>query len=226
MNPLFRRVAKAEAHYRIMIAFGCAALAFATSFPWRSLPVAVIVAWNAFALVSLTLVWMGMLFSDAKSCVREAVLQDSSRAVICFCVIFAAVASLFAVGALLVSTEGMERTEAGRHVVLAALTVISSWLLVHSIMAVHYAHIFYRLSARTEAHTHGVGLDFPEEKHPDFLDFAYFSFVIGMTCQTSDVQITSRRIRRTALLHGVLTFAFNTVILALSINIASGLFAK
>ncbi|HET6890417.1 MAG TPA: DUF1345 domain-containing protein, partial [Pyrinomonadaceae bacterium] len=71
-----------------------------------------------------------------------------------------------------------------------------------------------------------VGVVFPNEPQPDFLDFAYFSFVIGMTCQVSDVQITSRRIRRIALLHGLLSFGFNTVILVLSLNLASALLSR
>jgi len=69
----------------------------------------------------------------------------------------------------------------------------------------------------------GAGLEFPNQKAPDFLDFAYFSFVIGMTCQVSDVQVSSQGIRRLALVHGLLSFLFNTVILALSINLASSL---
>jgi uncharacterized membrane protein len=87
----------------------------------------------------------------------------------------------------------------------------------------HYAHAYYRDDDDDPNTTASGGLEFPNEKEPDFLDFAYFSFVIGMTCQVSDVQVSSRGIRRLALVHGLLSFLFNTVVLALAINLASGL---
>jgi uncharacterized membrane protein len=109
------------------------------------------------------------------------------------------------------------------HVAMAITTVVTSWGLIHTMFALRYAHIFYlRNDERTDARG-GSGLKFPGESEPDYLDFAYFSFVLGMTCQVSDVQITSRRIRRLALVHGALAFVFNTAILALSINLVSGL---
>jgi uncharacterized membrane protein len=88
--------------------------------------------------------------------------------------------------------------------------------------ALRYAHLFYSAPI-SSSEDYAGGLQFPEEKAPDYLDFAYFSFVVGMTCQVSDVQITSRSIRRLALAQGILSFAFNTVILALTVNIISGL---
>lgn len=94
------------------------------------LPVRIIANWDAFALTSLALAWIGMIFTDVKTRMREAHLQDSGRAVICGCVVFAAVAALFGAGLLLGTTKGLTVAEAGRHVGLAALTVISSWLLV------------------------------------------------------------------------------------------------
>ena len=111
------------------------------------------------------------------------------------------------------------------HALLVGLTVASSWCLTHTIFTIRYAHLYYAQDdpdAPDDAP--GEGLDFPDEKNPDFLDFAYFSFVIGMTFQVSDVQITARPIRRIALLHGLVSFLFNTVVLALSINLASSLF--
>jgi uncharacterized membrane protein len=89
----------------------------------------------------------------------------------------------------------------------------------------HYAHGFYSERDGDGEQSTSGGLEFPNEREPDFLDFDYFSFVIGMTCQVSDVQITSQEMRRLALVHGLLSFLFNTVILALTINLASGLFS-
>ena len=99
--------------------------------------------------------------------------------------------------------------------VLATLTILLSWTLIHTIFALHYAHEFYDETA-------GRGMSFPgHDAHPDYLDFVYFSFVIGMTSQVSDVAITSKLIRRTATVHGVVSFLFNAALLALTINIAA-----
>ena len=101
--------------------------------------------------------------------------------------------------------------------------MVSSWFLIHTVFAMHYAHGYYHDEDEGPGFASAGGLEFPNEKEPDFLDFAYFSFVIGMTCQVSDVQVSSQGMRRLALVHGLLSFVFNTVILALSINLASGL---
>jgi uncharacterized membrane protein len=156
--------------------------------------------------------------------VREARLQDSGRTAIFIFVVVAALASIIAVSALLGSAKDLKGGHLAEYIILTGLTVLSSWCLVHTVFTLHYAHIFYQASDERPDEAEGDGLAFPDEKHPDFLDFAYFSFVIGMTCQVSDVQITSRRMRRLALIHGLLAFAFNTVILALSVNLASNLF--
>lgn len=106
--------------------------------------------------------------------------------------------------------------------IFSILTVFTSWTLVHSIYTLRYAHIFYGSEAGDEALG---GLDFPDQEKPDYLDFAYFSFTIGMCFQTSDVSITSRRLRRLVLLHSVVSFGFNLAILGLSINMVSSLFS-
>lgn len=203
-----------------------AALTFAILPSRLSWPVRIIASWDAFALTSLALAWAGILFTDFKTRMREAHLQDSSRVVICGCVVFAAVAALFGTGLLLGTTQGANVAESGRHVGLAALTVVSSWLLVHTVLALHYAHVSYHIAEEGGGKSPDAGLIFPATPHPEFLDFAYFSFVIGMTFQVSDVQITSRRLRRLVLLHSLLSFWFNTIIIALSINLASSLFQK
>jgi len=110
-------------------------------------------------------------------------------------------------------------------IALAFATVISSWFLVHTVFALHYAHIYYGDDPTRPGSNIG-GLEFPDERTPDYLDFAYFSFVVGMTCQVSDVQVTGRRLRRWTLVHGLLSFGFNTILLALSINVVSGLLAS
>ncbi len=109
----------------------------------------------------------------------------------------------------------------GEHVALVAATLLLSWMLTHTLFALRYAHEYYaRRSDRTEV---DKGLVFPGDEPPDYWDFFYFAVVLGMTFQVSDVQITSRNLRRLATAHGLLGFLFNTVILALSVNIGASL---
>ena len=223
MHALLRRITAFDAHHRFLIALVLGVLGFVVASGFFGLPVRVVVAWNVFATTSVALAWVRILLSNARAAECSARLQDASRRVIFLIVVVAALASLFAVGALLASAKNLSTGRTAGHVALAVSTVVCSWLLVHTVFTLRYAHLFYRRAPGTPADAPGSGLAFPEEKHPGFLDFAYFSFVIGMTCQVSDVQITSRTIRSTALLHGLLSFVFNTVILALCLNLASSL---
>ena len=223
MQPILRRLTAFEAHHHFFVALLLGGGAFAIASGFADVPVRIVAAWDAFAVTATALAWTRIFFTNARTAEHTAKLDDSSRRVLFLVVIGAALASLFAVGALLIAAKDLSGSRAAGHVILAASTVICSWLLVHTFFTLRYAHLFYRHTRGKPADTPGSGLDFPEEKHPDFLDFAYFSFVVGMTCQVSDVQITARAIRRTALLHGLLAFVFNTVILALCLNLASSL---
>ena len=107
------------------------------------------------------------------------------------------------------------------HVGLVAVTLFLSWLMTHTVFAYRYAHEFYECDETTGKII--GGLEFPGDAEPDYWDFFYFSLVLGMTFQVSDVQITRRTLRRLAAAHGLLGFLFNTVILALSVNIGASL---
>jgi uncharacterized membrane protein len=139
--------------------------------------------------------------------------------------VFSVAATVASLGAITFELLRALRLEGGGKIaalVLAGATIFVSWAFVHTAFALHYAHDFYsdrKPGAR-------AGLDFPGAADPDYLDFLYFSFVIGTTSQTADVSIVSRDMRRLALAHGVIAFVFNTTLLALSINIASGLFGR
>ena len=117
--------------------------------------------------------------------------------------------------------DGAPEGQRTLYVALVAVTLFMSWLMTHVTFAFRYAHEFY--ANDVGGPDVDGGLDFPGEKSPDYLDFMYFSLVLGMTFQVSDVQITSRKFRRVAALHGLLSFLFNTVIVALTVNIAAGL---
>jgi uncharacterized membrane protein len=215
-----------DAHSRLILALIISGILFLATIGHIQQPAQAILVWNVFAWSLSLLAWARILLADAKSSVLTARLQDSARLAIFIFVLAAAVASLVSVAVLIGGAKGLGRGALAEHLFLAAGTVISSWFLVHTVFTLHYAHGFYSDGDGDGDQTTFGGLEFPNEKEPDFIDFAYFSFVIGMTCQVSDVQVTSQEMRCLALVHGLLSFLFNTVILALTINLASGLFGS
>src|ERR1700730_12980378 len=214
---------KLDAHLRLFIALIVSLIVFVLTIGRLQLLVQAIAVWNVFAWSMTVLTWTRIILTGAKTSVQTAKLQDTTRFVIFLFVVFAAVASLVSVAILIGGAKGLGQKTLTEHLFLAAATVVSSWFLVHTVFAMHYAHGYYHDEDEGPGFSSAGGLEFPDEKEPDFLDFAYFSFVIGMTCQVSDVQVSSHSMRRLALVHGVLSFIFNTVILALSISLASGL---
>ena len=131
----------------------------------------------------------------------------------------AALASLAAILLELVDVSELPRQEQTLRLALVMVTIVLSWSLIHTAFALHYAHEFYDESPPANQ----PRLHFPATDAPDYADFLYFAFVIGTTSQTADVDITSRSMRRLALIHGVIAFFFNTTLLAVAINIAAGL---
>jgi uncharacterized membrane protein len=137
-------------------------------------------------------------------------------------VLLAIAASIAAIFFLLQKPKD-DGSPAALQVALAILTIVCSWFLTHVMFGLHYAHRFYRDDPSTPERDATGGLNFPGTQEPTYWDFLYFSFVIGMTSQVSDVQVTSSAMRKLVLWHGVLSFAFYTIILALGINIVAGL---
>ena len=217
---IFQRLANADAHHRFLIALALAAVMFVCLEGRVSMMTHVFATWDFFSFCIIAMAWIRIASANPRNARQSARLQDSSYTAIFVFVIISACASLFALGILLGSSaKDMSKGLLTEHVLLSLATVICSWTLVHTMFTIRYAHLFYYKGCTA----HGSGLDFPDEKEPDYIDFAYFSFVIGMTFQVSDIQITSRKIRRLALVHSIVSFAFNMVILALTVNIISGL---
>ncbi|WP_419802459.1 DUF1345 domain-containing protein [Mucilaginibacter sp.] len=212
-----------DAHHRQFIALGVALITY--FFTRRfSLPVNIMLTWLGYAFSILTISWISILSLHPKDVAKLAKLEDSSVTFIFLFIVASAFASLFAVFVLLHSIKNLPPAETTKHVLLSIGSVGVSWWLTHTVFTLRYAHLFY--STKNGKEKYGAGLDFPSEPEPDYLDFVYFSFVIGMTFQVSDVEISSRKIRRLAWVHSILSFVFNTVIVALSINIISGLFSN
>lgn len=224
MAGVINLICRLDARHRLAFAILIAA---ATFFLLRSgghqLSTTFIVTWDVFAGTVLALAWLTIITTPRTKLRARARQQDVGRTLIFTFVVIAACAGLFAVVYLLRTNRGEQVvTNIPAHLVLTLLAVIFAWLLMHTVFGLRYAHTFYgdRDDGPDE---HAGGLIFPGEECPDYIDFAYFSFVIGMTSQVSDVAITSRQIRQLALVHGILSFGFNTVILALAISTASGL---
>jgi uncharacterized membrane protein len=171
-----------------------------------------LIAWDIFVALYLLLVYAMMYRSGLRSIRRNAVLQDDGRFLIPVMTVLGAFASI---AAIVFELAGTHRSAPG--LVLATGTIALSWAAVHTGFALHYAHDYYR-------GTKPGGLQFPSgdtHDHADYWDFVYFSFVIGMTAQVSDVGITDKTIRRTVTVHGIISFFFNTALLALMVNIAA-----
>ena len=212
-----------DARHRLALALVAGAAVFLASRGYVRFWSAGIAAWNAFAFVILALDWLTILTTPQRKIRERAQQEDLSRLFIFLFVVSAACAALFAVGFLVRVHKNQTGGHFIVHLLLTLATVISSWTLLQTVFSFRYAHAFYGDSGEPGAARHAGGLIFPGNRPPDYFDFAYFSFVVGMTCQVSDVQITSRRMRRLTLIHSVLAFGFNTIILALLINTVSGL---
>jgi uncharacterized membrane protein len=171
-----------------------------------------LIGWDLFIAVYLLLVYIMMFRCGLAHIRRNAILQDDGRFLI---LLITALGAFASIAAIVFELGGSHRGVTD--LTLATLTIALSWATVHTTFALHYAHDYYR-GAKPG------GLQFPsgeQQEHADYWDFVYFSFVIGMTAQVSDVGITDKTIRRTATVHGIISFVFNTALVALMVNIAA-----
>jgi len=178
--------------------------------------VCTVAGWCVGGTFLLTLAWVAIVRSDVNLTRTRCSQEDPGRFLVWVVVVVASLFSLFAAVGLLQHSK--EMSEHGSLLTLLCLWAVAcAWCLTHSAFTLRYAHLYYRDDGNGEG-----GLEFPGREAPDELDFAYFAFTIGTCFQTSDVSISERIIRRTVLLHGVISFAFNTAILALALNLAFG----
>ncbi|MFO0564523.1 MAG: DUF1345 domain-containing protein [Polyangiaceae bacterium] len=173
------------------------------------------VGWDAAAAAYIVVAWWTILRFDAERTRRRAAAEDPGRTLVFVIALAASAFSLFAATVVLREIGGFERNERLFWSVLALLAVVLSWVLTHTVYGLRYAHLHYRGK-------HVGGLRFPGDHDPTEVDFAYFSFTLGMCFQVSDVSIESSRIRRTVLGHALLSFVYNTTILALALNLVFG----
>jgi len=179
-----------------------------------------LIGWDVGALAYLAAAAVVMVRCGSTAQMRRnAAAQDGGAFAILILTTVAALASLGAIFTEL-AVIARDNPRYGQYAALAITTVALSWAFIHTIFALHYAHEFYGAGERKN------GLRFPEDNHPDYWDFIYFSFVIGMTFQVSDVAVTHKSVRRTVVAHGALSFLFVTAILAMTVNIAANVIQK
>jgi uncharacterized membrane protein len=183
----------------------------------------VILGWDATCLTYIALMMHNIAKRSPEEMRERAARDDQSRGVILVIVLVAAVASVVAVGLELSLAKKASDLERTVRVALAFVTVASSWFMVHLMFALHYAHGYYDCDAVALADV--GGLKFPGDEPPDYWDFLHFSLIIGVASQTADIAITAKALRRLSTVHSLFAFAFNTVIVALTINLLAGLFA-
>jgi uncharacterized membrane protein len=188
---------------------------------WLHGTVRAVAAYDVAALIILIYDWTVGLRNDATHTIRRAAQEDPGRNILLFIVVISAIAGL--ASAILILGKGPNVPPVDRDLALTSgiLAVCLGWFLIHTTFIFRYAHLFYYDSDQDG--TAQRGLTFPGTTEPDDFDFAYFSFVIGMTFQVSDVQITDPGVRSLVLFHALLSFGYNTAILALGVNLASSL---
>jgi len=177
-----------------------------------------LLAWDLTAAIYVGAALSMIARSTVETCRARAALYDESDWAIMGLVVASSAASFVAIFAELAAIKS-EHARPIISLVVTGATVILSWAFTHVIFTLHYANLYYRPSE------HGMpgGLEFPGKRPPDYRDFLYYSFVIGCATQTADVNTVSPAMRRATLVHGVIAFAFNTAILALTINVGASL---
>jgi uncharacterized membrane protein len=210
--PKFVRIIRARPRLFLSALFGVLIIA-ALPNNWQ-LTTRLLLGWDVGVALYLIVVYELMMRTDLSGLRQRAALQDEGRIAVLVLTVTAALASMAAIVIELATPTGGIREPL--KLLLAILTIVLSWSFVHTIFALHYAHEYH-----DEKRRHQRGLNFPGDEEPGYWDFVYFSFVIGMTSQVSDVSITSKAIRQTALAHGIVSFMFNAALLALTVNIAA-----
>jgi uncharacterized membrane protein len=207
----------ARSHIRLWISILAASAAYVLLPGGWSAAARVLVSWNFGVLLFLGLIWQWMIFLPSDRMRARFEEADEVAGIILLIVILAALLSLVAIMALLTHLKPLSNEVQAAHLALAAITVVSSWTLVPTMFAIHYADRFY--SSKPDHRP----LAFPQSESPGFWDFAYFSFTIAVAAQTADVSTNTAAIRKVVIAHAIVSFIFNVSILGFAINVSAGL---
>jgi uncharacterized membrane protein len=199
---------------RVLWAFAAGGLAFAIAIfliPWQ---VATLIGWSVTAAVFIAWVWLSVWHMDGAATADHATIEDLSRPAADLILLVASTASLVGVALALLEAAGEHGAAKALTTAVASLSAVLSWAAVHTVFTLRYASLYY---------VEDGGIDFNDDRRPDYGDFAYFAFTVGMTYQVSDTAITAKVIRMTALRHALLSFLFGTGVVALMINVVAQL---
>ncbi|HUZ20239.1 MAG TPA: DUF1345 domain-containing protein [Acidimicrobiales bacterium] len=180
--------------------------------PWQG---AALVGWDVAAAIFLVRIWTSLWGLDARNVARVATREDPSRSVTDVLLILASLTCIVGVGFTLIHAARSKGVEVAAFLGLAVVSLVASWLIVHTVFTLRYARLYY-------AGTAG-GISFNEEDQPVYSDFAYVAFTIGMTFQVSDTNIEDKLIRRTALRHALISYLFGAVLVAMTVNVGASL---
>jgi uncharacterized membrane protein len=200
---------------RVAVSAGAGALSalvVAIVGPWWLIPLS---GWDIAALLFVSWMWHSLWSLDAADTAKQAKRENPRRAAADALLLSASVASLIAVGLVLVRASHSSGLSKGLLVALSVASIVLAWSVVHTVYSLRYAKLYY------EGRPGGV--DFNAEEAPCYVDFAYLALTIGMTFQVSDTNLKTTNIRRTALRHALLSYAFGTLIIATTINLVAGL---
>jgi len=223
LGPGLLRRTHLHSHPRLLGAGAVTILLYFLLSGWAGTATRFLIASDVGALVFLAAVWDMMARATPDGMRRRAELEDEGRYTVLILSVTAAIAILLTIVFELRGIKDLPPDLAGLRVALAAGTILLSWFFMNTIFALYYAHGYYGDADPSSDYKPTGGSSFPGRPEPDYWDFLYFSFVVGMTFQVSDVQIEDHTLRRGVLAHGVLAFFFNVIIVALTINIVAGL---
>lgn len=197
-------------------------LAIALLIPADSFITHVLLGWNAGVLLFMILI-LGMMAATSATKIRDrSIAEAEGRFTVLTLVIAAAAMMLIAIAIGIFSAKELQGVSRTLRLSLTFLTVIDSWAFVHIVFTIYYAHEYHAEAKASRTKTRG-GLKFAGEQMPDYWDFLYFAVTIGMTAQTSDTAVDSRRMRRLVTVHGIVSFVFTTAVIALTVNLAAQL---
>jgi uncharacterized membrane protein len=206
-------------HQRLVYGAAVGALVALLPLP-MAWPSHMLLAWCTATATFLVLAWWLAVEFDAERTRERAQAQDQSGLILFTLMLLSIFISAGAIAVMLQHVKDLAGPQRLGHLALSMLALATSWLLMQTIFAFRYAHLYYQSELR--GHPQGAGLEFPGKLPPDYFDFLYYAHVVGMTSQVSDVVVTARHMRRLTLLHSVTAFAFNMLVLALSINVMAG----
>jgi uncharacterized membrane protein len=216
MSPVHERMQVGSERTRVSVCVALGVVVSAATFfadaPWQLI---VLAGWIASAGVLLLWIWRVILPLDPSETAEFALREDDSRAAASLLLVLSSIVSLIAVGFALLRASRSHGTLEVLLIAAGGSAVVLAWGVVHTVFVLRYAHLYY---------TEPVGgIDFSSHEPPDYVDFAYMAFTVGMTYQISDTDVAKRTIRRAVLRHALLAYVFGTAVVAFAINLVAGL---